>query len=142
MNTIGHYPFDKAGVVELLQRHGIMPTQQRIDIAYFLFQRPQHLSAEEILAGVNDRRERVSKATVYNTLGLFVSTGLLREVLIEPERVFYDSNMQPHHHIYNLDTGELSDVQAVNVQVQRLPALPEGTEVDSLEVVIRVRNAR
>jgi Fur family iron response transcriptional regulator len=142
MNGTGHYPFDKAGVVELLQRHGIMPTQQRIDIAHFLFRQPQHLSAEAVLAGVNAKRERVSKATVYNTLGLFVRTGLLREVLIESERVFYDSNTQPHHHIYNLDTGELSDVQAGSVQVQRLPPLPEGTEVDSLEVVIRVRNAR
>jgi Fur family iron response transcriptional regulator len=142
MNSAGHYPYDKAGVVELLQRHGVMPTQQRIDIAYFLFQQPQHLCAEEVLAGVNTKRERVSKATVYNTLGLFVRTGLLREVLIESERVFYDSNTQPHHHVYNLDTGELSDVQAGSVQVQRLPALPEGTEIDSLEVVIRVRNAR
>jgi Fur family iron response transcriptional regulator len=142
MNSVGHYPYDKAGVVELLQRHGIMPTQQRIDIAYFLFRQAQHLCAEEVLAGVNTKRERVSKATVYNTLGLFVRTGLLREVLIESERVFYDSNTQPHHHIYNLDTGELSDVQAGSVQVQRLPALPQGTEIDSLEVVIRVRNSR
>ncbi|MDH3450853.1 MAG: transcriptional repressor [Gammaproteobacteria bacterium] len=136
------YPLGKAGVVELLQRYGIMPTQQRIDIAHFLFQQPQHLSAEAILDGVNTRRERVSKATVYNTLGLFVRKGLVREVLIDPERVFYDSNTRPHHHIYNLDTGELSDVQAGSVRVQELPVLPQGTEVDSLDVVIRVRNVR
>lgn len=142
MNSVVQYPLDKAGVVELLQRHGIMPTQQRIDIAHYLFQRAQHLSAEAILAGVNARRERVSKATVYNTLGLFVRTGLVREVLIEPERVFYDSNTQPHQHIYNLDTGELSDLRDGSVQVRQLPTLPEGTEIDSLEVIIRVRNAR
>ncbi len=136
-----NYPLNKAGVVELLQRHGIMPTQQRIDIAYFLFQQPQHLAAEEILAGVNTRRERVSKATVYNTLGLFVRHGLVREVLVDPERVFYDSNTRPHHHIYNLDTGEVSDVEAGSVQVRQLPDLPEGTRVDSLDVIIRVRNA-
>ena len=141
MNSVVPYPLDKAGVVELLQRHGIMPTQQRIDIAHYLFQRAQHLSAEAILAGVNARRERVSKATVYNTLGLFVRTGLVREVLIESERVFYDSNTQPHQHIYNLDTGELSDLRAGSVQVRQLPTLPEGTEIDSLEVMIRVRNA-
>lgn len=133
-------PLTKAGVVELLQRHGIMPTQQRIDIAHFLFQQPQHLSAEAILAGVNRRRERVSKATVYNTLGLFVRHALVRQVLIDPERVFYDSNTKPHHHIYNLDTGEVSDVVAGSVQFQQLPTLPEGTTVDSLDVIIRVRN--
>lgn len=142
MNDSVHYPLDKAGVVELLQRHGIMPTQQRIDIAHFLFQEPQHLSAEAILAGVNTRRERVSKATVYNTLGLFVGKGLVREVLIDPERVFYDSNTQPHQHIYNLETGELSDMRAGSVQVRRLPELPPGTEVDSLEVIVRVRTKR
>jgi len=142
MNNVVPYPLDKAGVVELLQRYGIMPTQQRIDIAHYLFQRAQHLSAEAVLAGVNARRERVSKATVYNTLGLFVRNGLVREVLIEPERVFYDSNTRPHQHIYNIDTGELSDLRDGSVQVRQLPTLPEGTEIDSLEVIIRVRNAR
>lgn len=140
MSEAANYPLTKAGVVELLQRHGIMPTQQRIDIAHFLFHQPQHLSAEAILAGVNTRRERVSKATVYNTLGLFVRSGLVREVLIDPERVFYDSNTQPHHHIYNLDTGEVSDVVAGSLQMQQLPDLPPGTAVESLDVIIRVRN--
>ena len=134
------YPLNKAGVVELLQRHGILPTQQRIDIAHYLFQQPQHLSAEAVLEGVNDARHRVSKATVYNTLGLFVRAGLVREVLIDPERVFYDSNTAPHHHIYNLDTGELRDVQLAGVRVARLPELPAGTTLDSLELVVRVRN--
>lgn len=142
MSTANQYPLNKAGVVELLQRYGIMPTQQRIDIAYFLFQKPQHLSAEAILAGVNTRSERVSKATVYNTLGLFVRTGLLREVLIDPERVFYDSNTEPHYHLYNLETGELSDVSTHGLSMPPLPALPPGTEVDSLDIIIRVRNAR
>ena len=140
MIQILNYPLSKADVVELLQRHGILPTQQRIDIAHFLFQAPQHLSAEAVLDGVNGHRDRVSKATVYNTLGLFVRSGLVREVLIDPERVFYDSNTHPHYHVYNLDTCELTDVEADGVRVDKLPRLPDGTALDSLDIIIRVRN--
>ncbi len=140
MSESVRYPLTKADVVELLQRHGIMPTQQRIDIAHFLFQRPQHLCAEDVLAGVNTRRERASKATVYNTLGLFVRSGLVREVLIDPERTFYDSNTRAHHHVYNVDSGELSDVLADDVRVDGLPELPPGTTFESVELIVRVRN--
>ena len=126
-------------VVELLQRHDILPTTQRIDIAKYVFEKPQHLSAEDVLAGVNGPRERVSKATVYNTLGLFVRKGLLREVLVDPERVFYDSNTRAHFHIYDLDTGRLSDIEPSQVNIATLPELPAGTVVESLDVIIRVR---
>lgn len=133
-------PLDRDQVSRLLDEHGILPTQQRIDIAHLLFQRPQHLAAEQVLAQVNERYGHVSKATVYNTLGLFVRRGLVREVLIEPGRVFYDSNTRDHHHVYNVDSGQLSDIPASCVAIKADPGLPAGTEIEGMDLVIRVRN--
>ena len=92
-----------------------------------------------IMAGVNGGRERVSKATVYNTLGLFVRKGLLREVLIDPERVFYDTNLTEHYHVYELDSGELHDVRMVAaLDTAAIPHLPEGVGIVDTDVMFRV----
>jgi Fur family iron response transcriptional regulator len=133
-------PMERSEVVKLLQDHDITPTRQRIEIAAFLFQREQHLSAENILAEVNSSSHRVSRATVYNTMGLFTSKGLVREVLIDRDRVFYDSNNAQHHHIYNVDTGELSDIQDELVNVTGLPELSGDVQVIGTDVIIKVAN--
>lgn len=132
---------DKQAVADRLQALNIQPTQQRLEIAQLLLARPQHMSAEQVLAAVNTKGNVVSKATVYNTLGLFAAKGLVREVIVDPNRVFYDSNIDPHHHFYNVDTRELTDIQAGEVGINNLPELPPGTEPDSVEVIIRVRRA-
>ncbi len=131
---------ERSEVVKLLQNHDITPTRQRIEIAAFLFQREQHLSAEKILAEVNLSSHRVSRATVYNTMGLFTSKGLVREVLIDRDRVFYDSNNTQHHHIYNVDTGELSDIENDRVSVAGLPELSDNVQIVGTEVIIKVSN--
>ncbi len=131
---------ERSEVVKLLQNHDITPTRQRIEIAAFLFQREQHLSAENILAEVNLSSHRVSRATVYNTMGLFTSKGLVREVLIDRDRVFYDSNNTQHHHIYNVDTGELSDIEDDRVSVTGLPGLPENVQIIGTDVIVKVSN--
>lgn len=137
--TMPNYPLDHTEVKALLRQHEITPTRQRLEIAHFLFQKQQHLSAERILENVNALGNHVSRATVYNTMGLFTSKGLVREVLIDRERVFYDSNSQPHHHIYNMDTGELKDVEAsADIEVLNLPELPDGLRVVDTDVVIKV----
>ena len=133
---------DKQAIAERLQSLNIQPTQQRLEIAQLLLAHPQHMSAEQVLAAVNTKGNVVSKATVYNTLGLFASKGLVHEVIVDPNRVFYDSNIDPHHHFYNVDTGELTDIQAGEVGINNLPQLPPGTEPDSVEVIIRVRRER
>jgi len=128
-------------VIELLQRRGITPTQQRIEIAHLLFARPQHLSAEQVLAQVNGEHHNVSKATVYNTLNLFARTGLVREVIVDPTKVFYDSNTTPHHHFFNVDSGELSDVPSQELAISNLPIAPPGTVVAGVDVIIRLHSA-
>ena len=123
-----------------LQDHEILPTQQRVRIARVLLARDQHLSADEVLELVNVSGDRVSKATVYNTLGLFAHKGILREVNVDPSRVFYDTNNSRHHHFYNIDTGELSDIDPCKIPVDQLPDAPQGSVIDGVEVIIRVRH--
>ena len=129
---------DRSQIVKLLQQHDITPTRQRIEIAGYLFQRPQHLSAENILEGVNSEGSRVSRATVYNTMGLFTEKGLVREVLIDRERVFYDTNRANHHHVYDVDSGELRDVMVSEIELATIPELPEGARIVDTNVILRV----
>lgn len=121
--------------------HGIQPTSQRLAVAAVLLQKPQHLSAEQIIDQLRAKGSTVSKATVYNSLNLFGERGLIKECLVDPERRFYDSTTSPHHHFYNADTGELSDIASDNIRVTGLPELPKGTELESAELIIRVRNS-
>jgi Fur family iron response transcriptional regulator len=129
-------------VSQLLESHGIRPTQQRIRVAEVLLAAPTHMTADQLLAALKLSPSRVSKATVYNTLKLFVDHGLARQIHLDPERCVYDSTMSPHHHFQNMDTGEMLDIQPDDVGFAKLPPLPDGTEMDAVEVVIRVRSPR
>jgi len=131
------YPRDK--LVELLRKRGINPTHQRIEIAHALYSRHEHLSADQVLAIVNERHPETSRATVYNTLNLFVEKKLIREVIVDPNRVFYDPNTSVHYHIYDLETGELTDINAAAIRIEGLPELPQGTVTESMDIIIRVR---
>lgn len=133
-------PYTRDALVEMLRRHDINPTHQRIEIAHALFARGEHLSADQILAIVNDRHSETSKATVYNTLNLFLEKKLVREVIVDPNKVFYDPNTEPHHHIYNVDTGELTDIDASRIEVLGLPQLPDGMVTDGVDIIVRVRS--
>ena len=128
------------GAAERLSKAGIPPTRQRLAIAEVLFARPVHLSADQILARVREHMPEVSRATVYNTLKLFREKNMVRELVIDPERVFYDSNTEPHYHLFDVRTGELSDVSAEELQVVGTPVLPAGLELEEVDVIIRVRS--
>jgi Fur family iron response transcriptional regulator len=104
--------------------------------------RPQHLSAEQIIAAIRAGGLKISKATVYNTLNLFRERGLVRTVDVDPTRQFYDSSTGAHHHFYNEDTGELTDIAPESVALDVHTALPPGTEQTGVDVVVRVRGAR
>ena len=123
----------------LLERHGVRPTAQRLRVAEILLTAPRHMTAEQILDALRQSPHRVSKATVYNTLKLFVAHGLARQIFVDPERCVYDSTMAPHHHFRNIDTGEMIDIRPEDVEFSKLPPLPQGTEITDVEVVIRLR---
>ena len=103
---------------------------------------PQHLSADQVLSSVNQDNEVVSKATVYNTLNLFVEKGLIKQVIINSGKVFYDSNPTPHFHIYNEDSNELMDYEAGSEPLKLDDTLvtPKGTIATGVDVIIRVKN--
>jgi Fur family transcriptional regulator, iron response regulator len=134
-------PLNRNEVTEMLRRHDIVPTCQRCAIASVLFSRCQHFSADQILALVNEQHAEVSKATVYNTLRLFVDKQIVREVIVDPTRVFYDPNTAPHHHFYHLESGNLIDIDGTKIEVSGLPKLPEGTVATGVDIVVRIRNA-
>ncbi|HTE39951.1 MAG TPA: Fur family transcriptional regulator [Steroidobacteraceae bacterium] len=126
-------------VIRLLAEHGVKPTMQRVTIASVLLAQPTHMSAEQILANLRTAGERISKATVYNTLKALVDSGLVRQIHLDPNRSVYDSTRANHHHFHDVDSGTLWDIKPEDIEFSRFPQLPEGMETASVEVVIRVR---
>ena len=127
-------------IEQRLRNAGITPTRQRMAIASVMLAKAQHLSAEQLQIKIAETGIKgVSKATVYNTLGLFLSKGLVREVIADPNRVFYDSNTSAHHHLFDIDTGVLVDIAAEDIDVRHLPALAADMEVAGVDVTVRVR---
>ena len=131
----------RTDILALFDENDILPTPQRVEIAAVLLERPQHLSADQIIDRLRETGSGVSKATVYNTLNLFSERGIVREVMVDPVRKFYDSTTRPHHHFFNVDTGKLTDIPDDDVTFGRLPELPAGTTKQSVEVLIRVRDS-
>ena len=128
-------------IAKLLAEHRLQVTSQRLDIAEFVLGKPQHVSADQILAKLRERGSRVSKATVYNTMNLFSARGLVRTVDVDTDRRYYDSTTEPHHHFYNVDTGELTDIPADQVRLSLDTALPAGTRQEGVDIVILLRSA-
>lgn len=129
-------------LTQRLRRFGVSPTRQRLQIAMALFDHGGHMSAQDLHALVNRGKRSVCRATVYNTLHLFVSRGLIREISLDSSRTFYDTNTQYHHHIYNMDTGELIDVAPETVAFEHFPEIPADTQQEDITLIIKVRNKR
>jgi len=129
----------RSEILVKLDELGILSTPQRLEIAKVLLREAQHLSAEQILDSLRAAGSRVSKATVYNTLKLFTERGLISECVVDPERRFYDSTTDPHHHFYNVDTGVLTDIPPGTIRFEALPDMPDNSHMESVEVVIKVR---
>jgi Fur family iron response transcriptional regulator len=108
-------------------------------IADLVFARHQHITADDIYDQLKPVAS-VSRATVYNTLALFSAQGLVREIKVDSARTFFDSNTQPHQHFFNVDTGELTDFELPLFPQPSQEQLPEGTQLESMDVIIRIRN--
>lgn len=126
----------------LLERAGIRVTKQRIAVARAVLHELQHVSADQVLAMVNDEQYQplpsISRATVYNTLNLFVEKNLLKRVVIDADKILYDSNTTHHYHFYNEDTGELTDFQS-NEANEVIAKLPKNAVKTDVNLIIRVR---
>ena len=126
-------------ITDLLRKHGITSTLQRVEIAQVMLAKLQHLSAEQVLEKVNRGRGIVSKATVYNTLKLFVKKGLIKEVIADPTKIFYEPKSVDHHHFFDIDTGDLIDFSSDAIKVDHIPQPPTGYSMLGVDVVVRVR---
>lgn len=98
------------------------------------------MSAKQVFAAVNSRSPETSRATVYNTLNLFVEQKMIRRVIVDPTRIFYDPNTGEHHHLYDVVNGRLTDIAASEVKVTGLPKLPKGVVTEGVDVIIRIRS--
>jgi Fur family transcriptional regulator, iron response regulator len=136
------FGLNKRDLGERLRVGGINPTAQRVEIAHLLFQKPQHLSAEEIYNRINSEYERVSQATVYNTLRLFVEKQVVRELIFSSDRIYYDSNTAPHHHFIDVETGEILDLPLTCLSARPVVDHLEEFNVDVSEISILVRGRR
>ena len=129
------------GIIERLKGAGLRPTRQRLALAKLLFDGgDRHITAETLHAEVLAANVRVSLATVYNALHQFTRAGLLREVVVDSSRAYFDTNTSGHHHFFDEDTGELSDIPDGTVSLSSLPGAPEGKILSGVEVVVRLRS--
>ena len=127
------------GPLDLLRAHGLRPTRQRVDLARLLFTGcDRHVTAEQLFAEASAAGAQVSLATVYNTLNQFTAAGLLREVVVQPGRSYFDTNCSDHHHFFHERRGQLVDIDGAGVAVVNLPAAPAGSRVARVDVIVRL----
>jgi Fur family iron response transcriptional regulator len=120
---------------------GLRPTRQRIALASLLVGdgHDRHVTAESLFDAAQASGEKVSLATVYNTLKAFCEAGLLREIVVDGSKSYFDTNMTDHPHFFWEDRSELTDAPADELEIARLPDAPDGAEISKVDVVIRLR---
>jgi len=120
---------------------GLRPTRQRVCLATLLVGdgNDRHVTAEGLFDAARDAGERVSLATVYNTLKAFSQAGLLREITVDGSKSYFDTNMSDHPHFYWEDSSRLTDAPSDQLEIRRLPSAPEGATIAAVDVVIRLR---
>ena len=124
-----------------LARGGLRPTRQRLALAGLLVGdgKDRHVTAESLFAAAGQAAEKVSLATVYNTLRAFCEAGLLHEIVVDGARSYFDTRLDDHPHFYWEDSHSLTDAPSEEIVISRLPEPPAGAEVARIDVVIRLR---
>jgi Fur family transcriptional regulator, iron response regulator len=126
-------------VIERLAEAGLRTTRQRVGLARLLFDKgDRHITAEQLHSEAQTAGIKVSLATVYNTVNQFTEVGLLREVVVESGRSYFDTNTTDHHHFFIRSEGRLSDV-GDGLVLEGLPDPPEGTEIERIDIIVRLR---
>src|SRR5689334_21225543 len=132
-------PRPYAQALERLRRVGLRPTRQRLALAKLLFEQgDRHVTAERLHEEAGAAKVRVSLATVYNSLHQFTQLGLLRDVVVEAGRSYFDTNTSDHHLFFFEDEGQLMDIPGDHIEVARLPAPPNGSRLRRVDVILRV----
>jgi Fur family iron response transcriptional regulator len=125
-----------------LRAHGLRPTRQRVALSGLLFNGPdRHVTAEMLHEEARGRGFDLSLATVYNTLHQFTDSGLLRQVVVDGDKTYFDTNVSEHFHFFHEGDRRLVDIPVGKVRVEGLPGAPEGTRVARVDVIIRLKDA-
>jgi len=125
-------------IKEKLIGAGLSPTQQRIIIGKYVLVDEGHFTADSVLDFLKADGHNVSRATVYNTLAVFVERGLLNEVVIDQGKVIYDANTEPHYYMVDSETGDIKDVSVDDVSINDLPQMINGRAVEDIHIVFKV----
>ncbi len=131
----------REAIADLLSRHGIQPSAQRLAVAEYVLETGSHPSADRVLAEVRSHIPMISRATVYNTLNLLVRKRLLRQLALAEGKVVFDPHMAPHHHFVDEATGEIRDIPWDALEVRKIEAL-KGVKVREYQVVLRGTSSR
>jgi len=126
----------KRDLAAILRAHGIQPSAQRLAVASYVLDTDEHPSAEEVLRQAKANLPMISRATVYNTLNLFVDNGLIRELVLAEGRSVFDCNLEQHHHFIDESTGTIHDVPWDALRVSRVERLV-GYDIKEYMVVLR-----
>ena len=132
----------KKEIIKKLRSTGLRPTKQRILIAQNLFERDKtfHFTVESLNKQINKKgKEKISLATVYNTVEAFTKAGHIKEILTSKSKSYFDTNIKSHHHFYDEDSKELTDINYNQVKLSKVPHPPKGKKIKNLEVVIRLQ---
>ena len=134
-------PDSQTIATDWLQNAGLRPTRQRLALAELLIGdgNHRHVTAESLFDSARKKGSAVSLATVYNTLRAFCDAGVLNEITVDGSKSYFDTNTHDHPHFYWEDEGRLSDAPSEELEIRRVPKAPEGQEVASVDVVIRLR---
>ena len=129
--------------IDRLKSSGLRPTKQRLAICKILFDRLEtfHFTIENLKKITNkNAKNKISLATLYNTVHAFKKSGLLKEISLNKNKTFFDTNTKNHHHFYDEDTEKLFDIKSENILVSKVPQTPSGKKIKEIEVVVRIEN--
>ena len=129
--------------IDRLRSSGLRPTKQRLMICKVLFDRKDtfHFTIDKLKKKIEKNiKSKISLATLYNTVHAFKNNGYLKEISLQGNKTFYDTNSTSHHHFYDQDTGDLADIKNEDILVSKLPLAPKGKKIKGIEVTISVAN--
>jgi Fur family iron response transcriptional regulator len=126
-----------------LRLSGLRPTKQRLTICKVLFDRKDtfHFTIDNLKKKIEkNTKSKLSLATVYNTIHAFKNSGYLKEISLQGNKTFFDTNSKSHHHFYDQDTGDLIDIKNEDISISKIPAAPKGKKIREVEVTVSVAN--
>ncbi len=125
--------------LKMLKNSPLKLTDQRMNLIKLLFKNgASHFTVEEVYKKVNKNKLKISLATVYNSLNQFKEHGIIKAIKVSSDKIYFDTNLKEHHHFFCQNSGKLIDIQTENVKISKLPKLPKGKRIESVEVLINI----